>query len=273
MGHGYAHGYRAQRIEQLIQEKEKLTLDDMRRIQLDSRVPEAAHLLPTMLRVLGASKQALTPEQRRAVELLESWDLQARRKAVAPTIFRLWAHKLVRRIFAGLDPLPRYGALLRVLEGEIRPQGRVPVESLLHESLTAALDKLRADLGPDPKRWRWERYHRIHFSSLMEEREDWSPGPHGMDGDDRTVNVASHGRSEGPFVVPYAASYRMVVELGPRRLRSEGVLAGKQIDKEPGKLGQQQRLWLDGRYRPRPFYPDEIEAHRRPSRSTEAVRF
>lgn len=52
------------------------------------------------------------------------------------------------------------------------------------------------------------------------------------------------------------ASYRFVTEMRPGRIRSWGVLAGRQIDRDPLKPSEQLRLWHKGQYRPRPFYPD-----------------
>jgi acyl-homoserine lactone acylase PvdQ len=127
---------------------------------------------------------------------------------------------------------------------------------LLEQALDKAIAKLREDLGADARKWHWSRYHKLTFQPFLR-GFNWHPGPRGVAGGDRTVNVAP-ADGDGPFVVPYAASYRLIVELGPR-VRAWGVLAGKQIDRQPRTLESEQQRWLDGRYRRRAFYADEVD--------------
>jgi penicillin amidase len=250
MGQAYAWSQRAARIEALIQGKPRLTLADLQRIQLDARVPQAALLLPRMLELLERGGRPTSPHAARALKLLQSWDLQARRQQVAPTIFRFWLERMLEPLVRGLSPRPRDQVLARMLRGEIRPQTGQPLPALARQTLDAALTALARDLGPDPATWRWGRVHVTPFQSLLAERAAWSPGDRGTDGDKRTVNVADYAGGSPPFRVQNAPSYRLLIELGPG-LTSRGVLAGKQVDARPTVLGPQQKMWLEGAYRPR----------------------
>ena len=261
LGQAYSDGVRAGRIEALLREGKALTPDDMKRIQLDSRVPQAALLLPRMLELLGTSKRRRTKLADAALTRLRGWDLQARRAKVAPTIFRAWIDRVSRRLFkTKLKPAPGDAALLRALQGQIKPVGGRELDAELHASLEAAVAQLARTLGPDPGSWRWARYHREHFRSLLKGRSEWQPEPRGADGDCSTINVSPLRPDEEGGGVSHAASNRLVVELRPGGVRSWGVLAGKQIDVRPRELGAQQKLWLEGEYRRRPFSPAEIRA-------------
>jgi len=257
MGQAYSNGARAGRIEALLREREKLTPLDLQRIQLDCQVPQAALLLPRMLEMASSSRERRSPLAREALKRLRGWNLQARRALLAPTIFRVWADLLAKRLFGDLKPAPGDAALLRVLKGEIKAPARARVDKVLHETLEATVKRLTQTLGK-PDRWRWGRIHREHFRSLLKNRSGWQPDHHATDGGRSTINVAPL-RAKGDGVT-HAASLRLVVELRPGRVRSWGVLAGKQIDARPRELGAQQQLWLEGKYRQRPFTPDEVRA-------------
>jgi hypothetical protein len=111
-------------------------------------------------------------------------------------------------------------------------------------------------------KWTWSKYHKVGFYHLFGRKSPWRPKAQGKDGDNDTVNPGPV-RGDGPFTVKGTASYRLVAELKPGRIRSWGVLAGKQRDTKPTKLGEQQKMWLRNQYRPRPYYDDEIKKHKK----------
>lgn len=275
MGYAYVEGHRGKRIEELILAQKKHDLASLQAMQTDVRVPAAAILRDLMCQKLPHKK--LSALEQKAVAILKAWNLEARRKLVAPTIFRVWFRALEAMAFRydivrkgsiqqskskrpirpgkplrpGLDPVHR------VLLGKLELSAKISIATLLHKSLADALSKLARQLGPDVKTWRWERYHKITFAHLSGQKSKWRPPAQGMDGGADTVSPGLL-RGEGPFTVKNAASYRLLVELKPGRIRSWGVLPGKNIDHHPTKLGVQQKLWLNNKYRPRFFYPDEI---------------
>ncbi len=287
VGHNFAPGYRARRIEEMLEKKPKLTLEDMKRVQLDVLVPMAVLLLPDMLKRVHEGNPSFSRNAIKALKVLASWNKRADRNQVGPTLFRLWVHWLEQVMFfddakkanpkgrspkavdaptqlqvqaKGLKVKPGPYAMLDVMRGTIKPGSTLSVPKLLQLTLEKTVNQLRRQLKGDMSSWTWGKYHQNPFYHLSGSSSPFRPQPQAKDGDEYTVNVAQH-RGHGPFVVRNASSLRLLVEMSQPRIKSMVVLAGKQVDKEPNKLGPQQKLWLNNKYRPRPYYPDEIKKH------------
>ena len=100
------YGYRSDRIDQLIADAQskgrKLTIDDMRAIQNDTRNGIAEILVPILLRVYdgGPSRDAFTSE---AVDLLRGWDYTQPTDSAAAAYFNVVWAQILRLTF---DELP-----------------------------------------------------------------------------------------------------------------------------------------------------------------------
>ena len=246
LGHAFGAPHRAARIEQALARSESHTLEDMQLLQLDVLDPRAVRLLPPMLAAFSASK-GLPQAQRQALTILERWDRRATVESVGATIFTAWLEGTIATLFGQTVPaLPVIAAAFN------QPN----TAQKLREQLPLALATIEKALGTMPSQWRWGRFHQVRFSSPLG-RSGWAPPLQAAAGSESTVNVGAF-EGPGPYQLAYGASYRLVVELGPR-IRSFGVLAGRQRDESPKSLGKQQRLWLSGRYRQRAFYPDEVD--------------
>lgn len=275
LGHTFIKGYRAQRIEQQLQAKAKLSLQDMQAIQLDAQVPGAVLLLDTMLQQIQQQKGSLSPLAQKAIPVLQGWNKQADREQIAPTLFRAWVWFLADAMFEldsqsnmalpkNIKPIevwPGYEAMKRVLLGTLKPGSTKSVSVLLRSALEGAVQQLSAHLGPDMAKWYWKRYHLHKFHHQGGKHLTTRPPSQGASGDEHTVNLGE-SRGNGPYEVVSGPSYRFVVEMGPK-IRAYGVLAGKNIDQAPQQLGTQQKLWLHGQYRPRPFYPEDIKKYQK----------
>lgn len=278
LGHAYSKGYRARRIESMLNMSKQHTIQTMQKIQSDTRVPSAGIVLKAMVQKLPASKQ-LKPLERTLLARLQKWDHQSRKNQIEPTLYRVWFRLIEKKLFRydivrTNSPTPRTKrrskkkatfvfrpgtfAVLKTLQGKIETIARFSIKDVVYSSFQEAIKKLRKDLGTDWKTWTWGRYHTLSFFHLSGRTSPLHPPAQAMDGEQHTVSPGKL-RGNGPFSVRNAASYRLVVQLKPGRIRSWGVLAGKQIDKDPKVLGSQQKLWLKHQYRKRLFYPDELK--------------
>ena len=267
LGHAFDKGFRAGRIARMLEESTKHTLKDMMRIQTDVRVPLADLALPRLLQGLMAKEASLSALEKDALQRLKRWSRNARREQVGPTLFRVWVEHLRRLMFAK-DAVsmgkrmayPRRLAFLQGLHGKIPLRTQQPIDTLIHTAFTQMVQYLTRLYGKDRKQWTWGKHSRVYFRSLVGKGMPWSPGPRGKDGDLDTVNVSHHHRTPGPYRISYAASIRVVVEVGPR-IRSYGVLAGSQDGRQPKKWSKEHKRWLNNKYRIRPYYPDEIKKY------------
>ena len=102
MGTGLVYGYyvpsnRAQRIEELIlTDKNDWTEEDVRKVINDIKVPSYASLLKSILPVIDQSK--LTPEAKRAYEVLGNWDGTHGLDNIEPAIYYKFIYLIYRSV-------------------------------------------------------------------------------------------------------------------------------------------------------------------------------
>ncbi|MFL5828146.1 MAG: penicillin acylase family protein, partial [Thermoleophilaceae bacterium] len=184
----YLDGYRAARIEQLLEERERHSLDDFERIQSDLySIPgeQTAHRL-ARLRPSGQ-------RDRRAIERLKSWDFVLDPGTVAGTIYQAFTVHFARLVSEAAIGDPEYAARWRAKsllgftgmttslwrfqarllelwdEADSDMIGGGSWDDLALEALTAALDELERAHGADPARWRWGQVHGLAFPHALAE--------------------------------------------------------------------------------------------------------
>jgi penicillin G amidase len=278
-------GYRAQRIEEMLGERERHSLRDFERMQLDFFSSPGIETVHRLSRLHPQSQRAV-----RAIERLKSWDGRLDARTIAGTIYHaftvVFAERVVRaavdedalverylnksglELFAVVSSPWRFHARMLELwdEGDPawfasaeRPEG-VPWDDVALEALEAALDGLEERFGRDQDRWRWGRVHGVEFSHPFGRANPLFR---------RIFNrfVETGGASEtvtqtgylatAPFRGVWGPVYRMLADLGdPRRSRWQ-LTTGQ--SGHPGSSHYDDLLegWRDGHTNP--VYTDEHE--------------
>jgi penicillin G amidase len=185
IGSDYFDGFRATRIEQMIEAEPEHDLSTFARMQVDMRsLPglETAHRLAR----LRPRDQAETS----AIERLRSWDGQMAPDSIAATIYQAFtlrfAREIARAVIGDRDLTERWldradnGFMAHVSspwrwqahmlalwdEGDEELIGRA-WEDLALDSLRAALRDLGKRFGTDPAGWRWGKVHELHFPHAL----------------------------------------------------------------------------------------------------------
>ena len=182
-------GYRARRIEELLRERPRHSLEDFSRMQTDVYSYPGVETVRRLSRLHPRSQR-----ETRAIEWLKSWDGRLDADTVAGTIYQAFTlvfagsvvsaairePKLVRRYLneseVGLIPVVsspwRFQARMLELwdEGdrswfssEANPDGRAWDEVAL-DALSEALDGLEQRFGRDARKWQWGKVHGVDFS-------------------------------------------------------------------------------------------------------------
>jgi penicillin amidase len=233
LGLEWTEPYRAERIVEMLRQKPTFNADDFARIQADTRSLHAAALLPLLLRTVRPDNDT----DRRAIEILKQWDLNASADSAAAAIFSAWFQHLAAAIAGDeLGPLAldayagRYTFLNRFLMNTLTSTSSPWCDDVTttakaetcEDAVTAALrvgvGDLERTLGSDMAHWRWDGVHRAmfphqgldavpalrpFFSRSMPNGGDWS-----------TVNV-------GPVAADHlyeqrsVPGYRQIVDLSP----------------------------------------------------------
>ena len=231
LGRQWAAAYRARRITELIQAKEKLTLDDNAAIQGDTVSLQLRELAPLLTTFVTPQND----DERRALELLKSSDGSAGGNSAAATIYEAWYSQLAYRLTGdelGLRLLGRYEErfdyvsrfLTNALKDpnsawcdDINTPERESCNDIMGQTFRRTLSDLRSSLGSDVQKWRWDRlhvavfphqpFHRILLVSKLFSRSI----PNG--GDRSTVNIGPYGFNRD-FEQYASPGYRELINLG-----------------------------------------------------------
>src|SRR5262249_6906394 len=167
----WAPRFRAERIRQRLQAKQKFDLKEFQSIQYDdTSLPGLA------LGKLLKSGAVRDPELQTYIDLLTNWEGSLAAESRAGALYGIWLRELLDALYrprvppALLEGLVTRGGvpvLLAALEqpdarwfGNQPEQGR---DDLLRRTLRVAVGKVREALGPDMRQWSWGRLHTMTF--------------------------------------------------------------------------------------------------------------
>ena len=216
----WSTGHRALRIRRMIEEKSKLTPEDVARMQMDTYSIRAEEAVPQLLRLLGEVKDA---ELRVALDYLESWNRRMDPQEVGAAIFEVFFGKWERAVAAQRferDLAEPIAGALAGLSAELLvrdPSGwfgaadrrRVALETLLE-----TLQELREQLGSDMSGWTWGRIHTVLLAHGLSKLGDLGKlldrGGQPVDGSG--VTVCNTG-FDPTYLASMGANYRLVAQL------------------------------------------------------------
>lgn len=219
LGSLFDPGYRARRIHELLSADSRVSLEDMKRFQLDILDTAAQSVVPILLAVVhpsdGVAAQALAQ--------LSGWDYDMDANSSAASIWYTYMTYYLEDTFgddyAAADAsnltLPQFNTLENLTQndpsshwfdnvsgGTIVTQNRTVV---MNQAFDDAVTHLVDVLGPMPSTWTWGSIHfgqYEHLSGLAALRR----GPYPAAGDGFTLNVAGGLVSEG------GPSWRQIID-------------------------------------------------------------
>ena len=280
-------GYRARRIERMVQAKPRFTQRDVQAMQVDVYCVEAESLLPFFL--LADGKTLL---ERRVLRELETWSLHLEVDSFAGAAYEVMRIHLLDLVFGDkLGPLSvgykgiaassifaasAFGgkaalALLRLLEQEEswwfgdqatgQPRTREQVLTVALQRTAVSLNQM---IGKDPRKWAWGKVHQVEFAHLFGRgrflRTVFNRGQFPIGGDEQTVWMTASDLQLPFGLVKVSATYRQVLDVGDWD-RSTGLVC-------PGQSGQPTSihyadmidLWREGDQHPLLWTRAAVEA-------------
>jgi penicillin amidase len=282
------NGFRAKRVEQLLNEKAKLNADDYARMHVDEYCAPAAQFVKLTrafreqllqhpaLRERGATARA-------AFAALDAWDLQLTADSVAGAIYETTLYFAMQRIFkpwlgeltdhfigVGFHPLLHavsafmdrgYIAALDILDNAksqwLRDENGKPRTSvdILAGAFADAFRFLETNVALDMKKWQWGKLHRATFKhplgAVKPLDKIFNRGPYPYGGDTSTV-------WQGAFVptmpisdeAVFTASWRQILDVGDWDA-SRGIhTTGQSGHPASRHFADMIPLWLKGEYHP-----------------------
>ncbi len=273
LGADWYPGYRAARIDRMLQAKPRFTINDFQNMQMDVFSVQAEALVPLLTLAEGSNQL-----EKRIVRELETWNLRIEVDsfpAAAYEVMRLHLLDLVfgdklgslagaykgkslnaifsASTFAGKASL----CLVNLLEQDESWWFRDAAtgasrtrDELLRVALKRTADTLYELIGKDPRKWAWGKVHQIEFPHLFGRnrfmRTMFNRGQYPISGDEQTVWMTAQNL-ELPFgLVTTTATYRQVLDVGDWD-RSTAILSTGQSGQPTSQhYADHFELWREG---------------------------
>jgi penicillin amidase len=278
----YATGNRAQRIVELITERDRLDVPDMQAMQLDQVSP----LARIVARALGALSPE-DPELASVVAAMRDWDGRLTPDSMEAAVCQNFVVQMARlmlhdRLGALAERYMGRGPALVVAEGSLfahraqewlEEQLRSPDstwydlgggerrEEVMLRALRASLDDLRQRLGDGE--WSWGRLHTVTFTHPLGTVEPFASifnrGPYPVGGDSNTIWATGNrmnGSRPGNTIGP---PFRFVADLGDLRHAWANLAPGQSGQPGSPSYDDQIAAWFSGEYHPMLYDRCEVE--------------
>jgi penicillin amidase len=236
IGTWYALPYRIDRITGVLSDKDSITVEDMKELQLNQKSGLAEKYMPLLLGAL-TDEELQTGLEKQGFELLEKWDCIYDRESAAAAIFETYYEKLIENIFSDELGNDSYNSLLRAVKiarikidnimktgssGWIDNVNTVDhIESLdevITDSYKEAVAFLQAKYGDKIDSWKWGDIHRLTLEHPLSKKKildrifRLNRGPFRTGGSFHTVSPFSFPLGE-PDKVYHGSSHRHIYTL------------------------------------------------------------
>lgn len=275
IAYDYAPPYRMQRIVDVLESKEKLSVADFKELQNDWYNRHASERLPTWIDSLKQNKDKLDTIENKALSIASDWSSWPVNdpELAGPAIFQVWYLNFMEEVFRDEmgDELYQtftgsaylaYNALEYLLEREESPWFERGMDHMLLESFIRTVKELTDSHGDEPSQWQWQQLQQVSLEHLMGEVDILRPifcrGPFPYGGDHMTVGRAAYSLHD-PFNVLFGASMRYIAVMNPE-IEAYGVLAGGQSGHFMSPhYDDQVEAWLKGEYYPLILSADKLD--------------
>ena len=271
LGHEFSPPMRFQRIDEVLRARTGWTVADFARLQHDTASLPARELVP-LLRGLKVEDKEL----RAAIELLLGWDMNVTEDSAAAALYEMWLTKLPPALFkprvkpevwslmATRFPLAVVIAKLKHPDyNDFGNDAQAARDEVLRQSLSEAVNDLRARFGTDMRRWRWGELHKTDFRHALAtddaRRAVFNPAPVARGGDANTV-MATGGAN---FRQTHGASFREILDVSDWDNSLAINVPGQSGQPESPHYSDLLPLWAAGRYFPLLYTRAAVERHTR----------
>ncbi|MGE6515010.1 penicillin acylase family protein [Lysinibacillus sphaericus] len=174
----WAQPYRYERIKEVLEANDSLTVEDMMNLQMDQHNLYAREFLPDLLTSLKAKDQ--DEKYAEVIALLEEWDMVDTKDSSAPLVFHTLMEQLQEVLFKDEMPLDMYNLmagkynitdqlLRKAYAGEksiwIEQQGGV--DAAVYEALERSIALIEERFGKKPSKWQWGDFHQLTFDHTL----------------------------------------------------------------------------------------------------------
>jgi len=233
IGQLYALPHRIDRIREMLREREKLSVSDIRRMHADQKSKRVEQIKDDIIAKIKKS-DGLTALEKQSLEILTSWDDVLSKSSPAASIFQNFLNSFQKNVFfdemgeelyeefLSAFRLPAYAVdnIWRKKESpwcdDITTESRTETfTDMVQKSFKDAVTGLASDFGGNPENWKWGRMHKLHIEhpmgrvKFLDRLFKFNRGPFEVGGSYFTV-CPYYGRGDNPEKVVFGASHRHI---------------------------------------------------------------
>ncbi len=280
MGYDWTPPYRAQRITDMINAKDKLSVQDFEAMHADVFDIPAQMLVPSMTGINPSDSR-----EKQALDILKKWDFNDRSDAAGPAIFHVYYVKMLKNTLQDKLGDKLFNDYAKAMGGsgdvhtvfmigiikdnnnawfdDTRTVVKETRDDLLSKSFSEAVAELSGKFGGDPANWKWGDLHKTAFSHVLGRVPGldliFSRGPVATSGSRYTVNVSAFDYNN-PYGVVAIPSYRQIIDwsnpdksLAMHTTGQSGLVFSKHYD-------DMIPAWLEVQYHTMLFNRTDVEA-------------
>jgi penicillin amidase len=259
---------RITRIREMMEERERLSVEDFKQMQMDYLSTDARENVPFILHAHPDSS-VYGNDTRTALVYLRNWDFVFKKEDIATTIYNAFMLNLMRNTFAdemGEELFQKYIFLSSMVNravtdllkrdhstwfDNVKTEQAETRDDIIRESLKDAMGQLKQQLGNETKNWRWGNLHTVTFQHPFGRGgvldKVFNVGPFPVGGATTTVNNA-----EFSYIRPYrntlGPSMRQIVDLADIDTSLIVITTGQSGQPFFKHYDDQVQLWLNGGY-------------------------
>ena len=271
---------RIERINQVLRSKDKFSIEDFKKLQMDDTPPWDKVIKKRMVKDLYSYSG--TPLENKAKKILMNWNGQEDKDSVGVTIFYFTLKNIMRETFAdelgdslyeqfasmGNQPLiVLYKLYLYPYDSWFDNVKTKKVETRKDITIKAfreAVAELKSLRGSNPSNWKWGYFHTFEFhhpfGSKAILRKIFNRGPYPVSGSNISINKAQWKWSK-PFSMVTGPSTRQIVDLSNINNSLAVIASGNSGIFTSKHYDDQIKLWLNGGYRQVYMDRKDILAH------------
>ncbi|RPI02649.1 MAG: penicillin acylase family protein, partial [Ignavibacteriae bacterium] len=272
--------WRAIRIDEVLKEQEKFTVQENLHLQSDLYSTHAREVVPVILHAFD-SVTVTDDDIKTTLEYFRNWSYEMRKEDVSTTLFQATITKLIYnsfhdkmgdRLYGLYDtlsstPLSAISHLLANpnsdwFDDPLTPD-RETRDIVLRKSVKDALVMLKSELGGDLREWQWGRLHTVTFAHVFGANKllagFFNIGPFPIGGSHTTINVGQYFIAHS-FISSVGPSMRQVFNLADLNDTHSVLPPGQSGQVFTGHYKDQVTLWLNGAYKMRPMQRTVVES-------------
>jgi len=253
----WAQPYRYERIYEVLDSKDNLTVQDMKDLQMDAVNLRAREFVPYFNEVL--QNEPLTEKEKELLALMMEWNFEDHVDLPQPLIFDHWLTAIEEILYKDIseDVMDMFSAhgqttdeLLRMGDRSIWIDENGGLSEILTDALRIAMIELEEDYGSDPTKWQWGDYHQVQFKHPLSSANKYlayifNKKPLPVNGSNVTPMAASY-KEEG--LVNHGASWRFVIDVENIDLGYHIVGPGQSEHIKSPWYSDQTEDWVNGTY-------------------------